>query len=228
MRRRRRRASSSEAGVSEDDPRVNRRRFFREGLRQLLGKVEQAAEPVARFAKEFEKLEQMGSPPAASTPPSSPARPVTLPLVLRPPGALNEPDFLSTCSRCAKCVDACPVSCIVLDPTAAGGAPHIVAERKACIVCDELSCMNVCPTGALQLLPRVLINMGRAVWGEGKCLRSDGQDCRICVDACPMGTAALAIEEDGRVEVREACTGCGTCQHVCPTTPRAIVIVPRR
>jgi ferredoxin-type protein NapG len=153
---------------------------------------------------------------------------VTLPLVLRPPGALPEDEFLSACSRCGKCVEACPAECIVLTPDAGGGAPHIIAEKKACVVCDSLACMNVCPTGALQIVPRFAIRMGRAVWGEGKCLRGDGQDCRICVDACPMGTAALDISEVGKVEVKEACTGCGTCQYVCPTTPRAIVVVPHK
>lgn len=203
----------------KDDEQIDRRRFFREGLRQLFKPVEKAAAPVERFAREFAKLDR---PPE----PAAPARPITLPLVLRPPGAVGEKDFLSACSRCGKCAEACPAECIVLAPDVGSGAPHIIAEKKACVVCDSLACMNICPTGALQIVPRFAIHMGRAVWGEGKCLRGDGQDCRICVDACPMGTAALDISPMGGVDVKEACIGCGTCQHVCPTTPRAIVVVP--
>ena len=31
---------------------------------------------------------------------------------LRPPGALEEKDFLAACTRCFKCGNACPNSCI--------------------------------------------------------------------------------------------------------------------
>jgi len=110
----------------------------------------------------------------------------------------------------------------------ASGAPYILAERKACVVCDSLACMSSCPTGALQIISRFSISMGRAVWGEGKCLRSGGDPCQICVDACPLGTAALEINADGAVQVNAACIGCGVCQEVCPTSPRSIVVVPSR
>ncbi len=44
--------------------------------------------------------------------------------------------------------------------------------------------------------------------------------CRLCVDACPMGEAALAIDAAGHpVLRREGCVGCGVCLHVCPTSP---------
>lgn len=219
--------------MKDDDP-IDRRRFFREGLRQLFGRVEKAAEPVARFAAEFAKLDAPGPGSPVPTPAPTPTgpRPVTLPLVLRPPGAMREEQFLSVCSRCGECARVCPAECIVLDATAGGmgsGAPHIIAERKPCVMCDDLACMNVCPTGALQLLPRFEIRMGKAVWGEGKCVRGNGEDCRICLDICPMGTAALELDlAENRIEVKDGCTGCGQCQHACPTTPRAIVVVPAK
>jgi len=222
--------------MADDDKPMDRRRFFRAGLRQLLGHVEKAAAPVERIAQEFAKLEspppQTPPPPAPPDPPSPgrvrAARPITLPLILRPPGALPEADYLSACTRCGECITACPVSAILADPDMASGAPYILAERKACVVCDSLACMSSCPTGALQIIPRFSISMGRAVWGEGKCLRSGGDPCQICVDACPLGTAALEINADGAVQVNAACIGCGVCQEVCPTSPRSIVVVPSR
>lgn len=214
--------------MAGDDERMDRRRFFREGLGRLLGQVQKAAEPVARFAREMEKLE---SPPPSGTP-AAPARPVTLPLLLRPPGALPEAEFAAACSRCGLCVKACPVECIRIDGAPgnnpASGFPHVIAEAKACVACEDLSCMKVCPTGALQLVPRATINMGRAVWGQGKCVRPDGDECTRCVEACPMGTAAIDVDGPEGIVVKDGCIGCGSCQHACPTTPRAIVVVPRR
>lgn len=212
--------------MSDEKP-MDRRRFFREGLRHLFGQVEKAAAPVQRFAEEFAKLDQPANQPTPAEPKPAP-RPVTLPLVLRPPGAVPEASFLSTCSRCGDCVKACPAQCIVIDPNVGGGAPHIMAERAPCTVCEELACMNACPTGALQLVPRFAINMGKAVWGEGKCVRGDGDECTKCLDICPMGSAAIDLNEQGQVVVHQSCVGCGQCQYVCPTTPRAIVVVPTK
>ncbi|MFN4244056.1 MAG: 4Fe-4S dicluster domain-containing protein [Tepidisphaerales bacterium] len=231
-----------------DDPKspprpIDRRHFFRQGLRELLAKVDEVTRPVQKFAQELSKLESAGgtagpsAPGAAPTaslqpgqrPSASPApRPVTFALPLRPPGALPEADFLDACTRCGECVKACPVQAIVADPAVASGAPYILPERQPCTLCEPLACMTACPTGALGFVPRLHIRIGRAHWGAGKCLRSGGELCTLCVEACPVGNAALDINADGEIEVHDACTGCGVCQYVCPTTPRAIVVTPLR
>jgi ferredoxin-type protein NapG len=66
-----------------------------------------------------------------------------------------------------------------------------------------------------------------ARWHESICLRSHGDNCQICVDACPVGARALIVADDGRIDVREGCTGCGTCQHACPTQPKSITVLPK-
>lgn len=88
--------------------------------------------------------------------------------------------------------------------------------------------MKVCPTGALQSVPRHLINIGVAELRRDVCLRTDGEDCRICVEKCPIGEEAILIPADGGdVEVKEdGCIGCGVCEMYCPTVPRAIVVKP--
>ncbi len=46
--------------------------------------------------------------------------------LFRPPGAVREDDFPSTCERCHKCVDACPAEVIgIMGPAAgaSGGTP---------------------------------------------------------------------------------------------------------
>jgi len=35
-------------------------------------------------------------------------------LILRPPGALSEDDFLATCIKCGMCVEACPYDTLLL------------------------------------------------------------------------------------------------------------------
>jgi len=203
---------------------MDRRRFFREGLRELFKPVSKAIEPIERVARELGNLEHAGAYPAGYAQPPKP--------VVRPPGALLEEKFLETCSRCGKCAEVCPAQCIRLDDTRAvgGGAPYIDVETMPCVLCDGLLCMPACPTGALVVTPLAEIDIGTAQWRPNLCTRTVlGDDCRLCVEHCPLGEAAIRLDEAGRVQVIEdGCIGCGVCEHYCPTTPqKAIVIIPK-
>ncbi|MGV0977168.1 MAG: 4Fe-4S dicluster domain-containing protein, partial [Azonexus sp.] len=72
---------------------------------------------------------------------------------LRPPGALDEKDFLSSCIKCGQCVQVCPVSAIKLADLIDGvgvGTPYIDARQQACdFSCDAVQCVLACPTGSL-------------------------------------------------------------------------------
>lgn len=72
---------------------------------------------------------------------------------LRPPGALEEDDFLASCIKCGQCVQVCPVEALKLADLDAGygiGAPYIDARAQACdFSCDAAQCILACPTGAL-------------------------------------------------------------------------------
>ncbi len=72
---------------------------------------------------------------------------------LRPPGALDEPDFLASCIKCGQCVQVCPVQAIRLGELNEGfgvGVPFIDARAQACdFSCDAAQCILACPTGAL-------------------------------------------------------------------------------
>src|SRR5438105_4041700 len=197
-------------------PPHGRRQFFTAGFARLIGSISEVVEKRLPF-----ELPQY--------------RPV-----LRPPGALPEKDFLATCFRSGSCADACPAHAIALRTADAGesqrGTPYIDPDLSACVVCDELACMKVCPSGALRLVGRLHIRIGLARLSEKECLRSGGENCTICIDRCPLGETAIRID-DGRVRVSapaddgperlgEGCVGCGICQYYCPTTPKAIVIEP--
>ncbi len=72
---------------------------------------------------------------------------------LRPPGALDEKDFLSSCIKCGQCVQVCPVQAIKLADLVDGfgvGTPYIDARAQACdFSCDAVQCILACPTGSL-------------------------------------------------------------------------------
>jgi MauM/NapG family ferredoxin protein len=214
--------------MSDDKP-IDRRRFFREGLRSLFDNVGRAANPVQRMLKQLEDVKQEFASLADETTHAEPPRSEgnSRFRILRPPGAQAEDDFLRICSACGNCVGVCPVNAIHIEPGKAGGAPFIIAEDQPCTLCDGLHCMNNCPSGALQPVPIGLIDMGTAQWKPDRCIRSQGTECTVCVDRCPIGPRAIELR-DGKIAVHEeGCTGCGVCEHDCPTSPKAIVVKPR-
>jgi ferredoxin-type protein NapG len=72
---------------------------------------------------------------------------------LRPPGALDEADFLASCIKCGQCVQVCPVSALKpaeLDDGFGVGVPYYAPREQACdFSCDVGQCILACPTGAL-------------------------------------------------------------------------------
>lgn len=148
---------------------------------------------------------------------------------LRPPGALVESLFLSTCEGSGACVRACPYGAIRLaGPPGAHteGTPVITPASVPCYLCVDVPCAKACPSGALVPIARADIKIGVAVVTESACFAHQGAECGSCLAACPVGTAALFKDRTGPAVNVGACTGCGQCTHVCPTRPRAIRIKP--
>jgi len=57
------------------------------------------------------------------------------------PGALDELEFLTKCTRCDKCMRACPENAILLAPPSAGLAlrtPYIDPRSVPCFLCTTL------------------------------------------------------------------------------------------
>jgi MauM/NapG family ferredoxin protein len=204
---------------------VDRRHFFREGLRELIKPLVNSIEPMQEALRQFDRLAPNETRAASEVSRSAKQR-----ARLRPPGAKSpEQSFVDACSRCGACVDVCPAKCIRIDPTGSNGqgAPYIDPDVMACVLCDGLKCMHVCPTGALSPIPLAEIRMGTAVWNYESCLRSRGENCTICIDQCPVGSVAIELRANMVFVNESGCTGCGVCQQQCPTSPKSIVVVPR-
>jgi len=173
------------------------------------------------------------------------------PTLLRPPGALDEFEFLIACTRCDQCIQACPqVSIVRAGATSvlAAGTPMVEPRSMPCFLCTSLPCITACPEGALVWPKRKVgdqelegppaVKMGTARVKPRLCLTyaRDGQPaqpCRTCVDRCPYPEVAIrmgATGEDGLSHpevVADFCTGCGLCTFGCPAPDPAIIVQPR-
>lgn len=73
-------------------------------------------------------------------------------MYLRPPGALEEKQFLSSCIKCGQCVQVCSYHTLNLMDIEHGfalGTPFIDPNNRGCYLCDLFPCILACPSGAL-------------------------------------------------------------------------------
>src|SRR5437868_2431767 len=103
--------------MADDDKQMNRRRFFSAAFGELIKPLERRAAPLQRAIKQFREMQEKDQARTPSYTPEPPAPPdVAAPegstysresrthYLLRPPGALPEEQFASTCSKCGECV----------------------------------------------------------------------------------------------------------------------------
>ncbi len=86
---------------------------------------------------------------------------------IRPPGALTEDEFNTTCIRCGLCVNDCPyptLNLATLKDNVTLGTLFFIARKAACEMCDDIPCVVACPTGALS---KQLTNINAAQNGIG-------------------------------------------------------------
>lgn len=178
--------------------------------------------------------------------------------LIRPPGALDETEFLARCIRCGECLRACPNDALQPAVTEAGLeglwspmlTPSIGYCLPGCVLCSE-----VCPAGAISELtpqqkgwlvdagPKVMpVRLGTASYDRAHCLPWAAQtDCVVCLEWCPVSPKAIytenAVIKDGdgnartikRPHVDEGrCVGCGACEYACPILARPAVYVTNR
>jgi MauM/NapG family ferredoxin protein len=169
------------------------------------------------------------------------------PLLIRPPGAQDEAEFLSRCLRCSQCMKVCPTS--GLQPSFLQGGleafwtPRLVPRLGYCNYGCH-ACGQICPSGAippLDLATKRQAVLGVAVIDRDRCLPwVHGTPCIVCEEMCPVAPKAIRLEEvaviDARGEptvvqqphmVSDLCIGCGICEYQCPVAGDAAIQVHR-
>lgn len=151
---------------------------------------------------------------------------------VRPPGAMPEIAFLAACTRCGLCAPVCPpgaISYLGANAGLAASTPYLDPARVPCIVCPDMPCAAACPTDAL-IVPEsgwTGMRLGQVTFHPQRCLTFDGQPCDICVQACPVGSAALVLDRDGHPTLKQSgCVACGVCVKECPTLPSSFTFRP--
>ena len=177
------------------------------------------------------------------------------PELMRPPGSVEEMDFLAKCIKCDQCINSCPTN--VLQPASfkeAGieGLWTPVMKFKIghcqlkCTMCSE-----VCPTGAIKKITveeklgkggyveEGPIRLGTAFFDKGRCLPHAMEiPCVVCEEVCPVSPKAIQTKDSevkdvyGNIVVLnkpfivpDLCIGCGICETECPIKDSRAVYV---
>ncbi|MBM4065254.1 MAG: 4Fe-4S dicluster domain-containing protein [Planctomycetes bacterium] len=173
--------------------------------------------------------------------------------IIRPPGAVDEKDFVALCIRCGECMKVCKTNGlhpVMLEAGIEGlWTPKLIPRIGYCDYGCVL-CTRVCPSGALKRLPleeKREVALGKARIDHNRCipwvgyarlpeLEKEWQDfnCGVCEEVCPVPTKAIHfntyVDAQGR-EIRrpfvreDVCVGCGFCEKVCPVLGTSAIVV---
>jgi len=130
--------------------------------------------------------------------------------VVRPPGSVEELEFLKRCIKCGQCIRVCPTN--VLQPAMfeagiEGMWTPIMNFRIGFCQLNCTACGQVCPTGAIQRITveeklglgkyaeQGPVRLGTAHYDLGRCLPwSKNIPCVVCEEVCPTSPKAIFTE----------------------------------
>ena len=133
---------------------------------------------------------------------------------MRPPWAINEQQFIDTCTRCAECSNHCPNNIIRI---ASGGFPELNMSQAGCNFCEI--CVEVCAPNALSHQVAEPLNIYASV--SDACFSERGIVCRSCGEVCESRAIKFQQVVGGVAHVlldTTSCNGCGECVSLCPAS----------
>jgi MauM/NapG family ferredoxin protein len=161
--------------------------------------------------------------------------------VIRPPGSIKENEFDRLCIRCGNCMKACITNvlqpCMFESGLSGIWTPRLMMELSYCEYnCKR--CTEVCPTGAIEKLTienKRKFKIGKANIDKNICVAWSGMsECIVCEEQCPIPDKAIKLEKkqllskkiiDVPVVDEKLCIGCGSCQYMCPTSPKRAITI---
>lgn len=155
--------------------------------------------------------------------------------LIRPPGSVDEANFLARCIRCDRCRSVCHLDVIAIAGFSDGliniRTPYLNYHLGYCDFCGD--CVRVCPTHAIEPFDSSEVKVGVAELTD-RCIALRTGACRLCFDECEY--EAITLDSRNRPVIHsDKCNGCGLCVKICPAnvlqsfrdgTDRGIVIVP--
>ena len=175
--------------------------------------------------------------------------------MIRPPGSVEESEFLERCIKCDQCLNVCPTNVLQPATLKEGGIEavwtpvmnfHIAHCQLKCTLCSE-----VCPTGAIRKIDvaeklgegpyreQGPVRLGTAFIDTNRCLPWANQvPCVVCEEVCPVAPKAIQTYDEETKDVfgkmvilnkpfivPDLCIGCGICEAECPVQDQPAVYV---
>ena len=175
--------------------------------------------------------------------------------MIRPPGSVEESEFLERCIKCDQCLNVCPTNVLQPATLQEGGIEavwtpvmnfRIAHCQLKCTLCSE-----VCPTGAIRKIEvaeklgegpyreQGPVRLGTAFIDTTRCLPWANQvPCVVCEEVCPVAPKAIQTHDEETKDVfgkmvilykpfivPDLCIGCGICEAECPVQDQPAVYV---
>lgn len=138
---------------------------------------------------------------------------------IRPPGSLEETEFLARCLRCGECMKVCPTNAIqpaLFEAGLEGLWTPILKMRIGYCEYTCVLCSQVCPTGAIWKLTEAEklgrtdavgapagkkgsgpVKIGTAFYDQGRCLPwAMATPCIVCEEFCPTSPKAIWVQAE--------------------------------